>query len=56
MNVKFQKNCENTGEILKISWVKISFCETETWETGNLQFHENKLPVGCRYLNAYFVH
>ena len=56
INVKFHKNCENTGEILKISWVKISFGETETWETANLQFHEKKLPVGCRYLNAYFVY
>ena len=27
MNVKFQKNCENTGKILKISCQKMYFCE-----------------------------
>ena len=25
MNVKFHKNCENTGKLLKISYVKCSF-------------------------------
>ena len=27
MNVKFHKNCENTGKILKNSCVLMSFCE-----------------------------
>ena len=27
INVKFCKNCENTGKILKISCVLMSFCE-----------------------------
>ena len=35
MNVKFHKNCENTGEILKISYVTYSFVKFDIIFSGS---------------------
>ena len=34
MNVKFYKNCENTGKILKISIVRCNFMKSDIYFLG----------------------
>ena len=52
MNVKFHKNCENTGKILKISCVRCNFVKFDIYFLGfpinPLKIKITQFPSGFR--------